>query len=114
LFEHTLSSPRLTGVLRTAWHAAPTGAVPSDSCLAKAVFHPAVNQRTPHPHPVPATGRLAAQVRERIVTLGEAQGTRWVRVRGTEDLSLAPAGRPRSRAARAGASLARTSPCDPT
>lgn len=113
LFEHTLSSPRLMGVLRTTWHAAPAGAVPSESCLAGAVFHPAINQRTPHPHPVLATGRLAAQVRERIVTLGEAQGTRWARVPGTEDLRLAPASRRRSRAMREDSSLARTSPCDP-
>lgn len=113
LFEHTRSSPRLTGVLRTTWHAAPAGGLPRDACLGGAVFHPAVNQRSPHPHPVPATGRLAAQVRERIVPLAGAQGTRWVRVPGREDLRLAPAGRRRSRATPAGASLPPASPCDP-
>jgi hypothetical protein len=88
LFEHTTASPRLLGVLRTVWQRAPDGAAPVGSCLADVVLHAAVNERDPHPHPAPATGELAAQVRGRIVG---GRRTRWQRIAGTEDLRLAPA-----------------------
>jgi hypothetical protein len=88
LFEHTTSSPRLMGVLRTVWHAAPEGAELGGSYLVDAVLHTAVNERTPHPHPAPATGELSEQVRERIVRLSARQGSRWTRIAGTEDLRL--------------------------
>jgi hypothetical protein len=78
-------------VLRTVWHAAPQGAALAESCLAEAVFHPAINERAPHPHPAPVEGKLAARVRERIVGLGQRQGSRWQRIAGTEDLRLAAA-----------------------
>jgi poly-gamma-glutamate capsule biosynthesis protein CapA/YwtB (metallophosphatase superfamily) len=102
-FEHTTSTPRLMGVLRTTWQAAPEGATPSDSHLVDAVLHTAINERTPHPHPAPATGELAEQVRARIVRLSGRQGSRWTRIAGTEDLRLAGVGR-RPAAARAPAS----------
>lgn len=88
LFEHTGSPPRLMGVLRTTWQAAPDGAALTDSCMSDAVFHTAVNTRTPYPHPAPATGGLAKQVRDRIVGLSKKQGSTWSPIDGTEDLRL--------------------------
>lgn len=87
-FEHTTSTPRLMGVLRTAWQLAPEGPAPAEPHLAEVVLHTAINERSPHPHPAPATGKLARQVRERIVELSAKQGTRWRRLAGTEDLRL--------------------------
>jgi hypothetical protein len=88
LFEHTNLAPRLTGVLRTRWEAAPEGTPLAASVLRDARFHPAVNQREEHPHPVPASGELGEQVRERIVRLSAKQGSRWRRIPDSEDLSL--------------------------
>jgi poly-gamma-glutamate capsule biosynthesis protein CapA/YwtB (metallophosphatase superfamily) len=92
LFEYTDLAPRLTGVLRTRWQAAPEGAAASESTLSAAVFHPAANQREPDPHPAPATGELAEQVRARMVRLsaklGAKPGSEWRPITGSEDLSL--------------------------
>jgi hypothetical protein len=88
LFEHTGSPPRLMGVLRTTWQAAPEGAALTESCMSDAVFHSAINKRTPYPHPSPATGGLAKQVRDRIVGLSKKQGSTWSQIDGTEDLRL--------------------------
>ncbi|MFV8749908.1 CapA family protein [Nannocystaceae bacterium ST9] len=88
LFEHTGSPPRLMGVLRTTWNAAPEGAALTDSCMTDAVFHTAINKRTPYPHPSPATGGLAKQVRDRIISLSKKQGSTWAPIDGTEDLRL--------------------------
>lgn len=88
LFEHTGSPPRLMGVLRTTWMAAPEGAALTDSCMSDAVFHTAINKRTPYPHPSPATGGLAKQVRDRVVGLSSKQGSTWSVIDGTEDLRL--------------------------
>jgi hypothetical protein len=90
LFEYTDLKPRLTGVLRTRWAAAPDGAPLVDSRLRAATFHPAVNQREPHAHPVPATGELGELVRERVVRLSAKQGSQWRPVAGSEDLRLEP------------------------
>jgi hypothetical protein len=88
LFEYTDLAPRLTGVLRTRWQVAPDGAARPDSSLRAAVFHPAVNQREPDPHPAPATGELAERVRERMIRLSAKLGTRWRPIPASEDLSL--------------------------
>lgn len=88
LFAGTAGKPALMGVLRTAWQAAPEGTAPCESTMVDAVLHPAFNDVTPSPHPVPATGRRAAQVRARIVGLGKPLRTRWTRIAGTEDLRL--------------------------
>ncbi len=88
LFEHTGSPPRLMGVLRTTWQAAPEGAALADSCMTDAVFHTAINKRTPYPHPSPATGGLAKQVRDRLVGLSKKQGSTWTAIDGSEDLRL--------------------------
>lgn len=88
LFEYTALAPRLTGVLRTRWASAPAGAPPNESSLGAAVFHPAVNDPEPDPHPVPATGELAEQVRERMIRLGAKLGSDWRRVEGSDDLVL--------------------------
>jgi hypothetical protein len=88
LFEYTDLAPRLTGVLRTRWQAAPEGAAKSGSSLRAAVFHPAVNQRAPDPHPAPATGELAEQVRARMVALSAKLGSDWQRISGSDDLTL--------------------------
>jgi len=93
LFEHTTSTPRLMGILRTTWQAAPEGSAPAESQLVDAVVHTAINERTPHPHPAPATGELAEQVRERIVGLSRKRGTRWQQIAGSEDLRLAGVGK---------------------
>jgi len=88
LFEHTGSPPRLMGVLRTTWQAAPEGAALADSCMSDAVFHTAINKRTPYPHPAPVTGGLAKQVRDRVISLSKKQGSTWSIIDGTEDLRL--------------------------
>jgi poly-gamma-glutamate synthesis protein (capsule biosynthesis protein) len=88
LFEYTDLAPRLTGVLRTRWQAAPLGAALAASSLSSATFHPAVNQREPHPHPAPATALLAEQVRERVAQLSSKQGSHWRPIPDREDLSL--------------------------
>jgi poly-gamma-glutamate capsule biosynthesis protein CapA/YwtB (metallophosphatase superfamily) len=88
LFEYTELTPRLTGVLRTRWQAAPEGATKRESNLRAAVFHPAVNQREPDPHPAPVTGELAEQVRARVVRLSAKLGSDWQPIAGREDLSL--------------------------
>ncbi|NJK33282.1 MAG: CapA family protein [Deltaproteobacteria bacterium] len=85
LFEHTGSPPRLTGVLRTTWKSGDAGARP---CMSATVFHTAYNKRTPVPHPVPATGALGKQVRERLVGLSKKLGSSWVQIDGSEDLRL--------------------------
>jgi hypothetical protein len=90
LFEYTDLTPRLTGVLRTRWKAAPEGASRTDSSLRAAVFHPVVNQREPYAHPVPATGELGERVRERVVSLSAKQGSEWRLIAGSEDLRLEP------------------------
>lgn len=92
LFEHTGSPPRLMGVLRTTWTAAPEGAALADSCMSDAVVHVAVNTRKPYPHPAPATGGLAKQVRDRIVSLSKKQGSEWKPIDGSEDLRLVGVG----------------------
>jgi hypothetical protein len=88
LFEYTHLTPRLSGVLRTRWAAAPEDTSPADSSLRAAVFHPVINQPKPYPHPAPATGELAEQVRARVVRLSAKQDSQWQRVAGSEDLSL--------------------------
>jgi hypothetical protein len=88
LFEYTDMKPRLGGVLRTRWEAAPEGTQRADSNLREATFHPAVNEPQPHPHPVPATGELGELVRERVVRLSAKQGSRWLQRSGSEELSL--------------------------
>jgi poly-gamma-glutamate synthesis protein (capsule biosynthesis protein) len=117
LFSHTTSLPRLMGVLRTVWRAAPQGAALADSCLVEAVLHPVINDPTPHPHPSPATGEPAEQVRHRIVGLSRRLGTRWKPVEGTEDLRLegeAGCGRPRSTGAEPGRAPASRSSAPPS
>lgn len=60
LFENTNAIPRLTGVLRVR-------ARKAGQCLERVVFHPAYIKRMPVPHPVPATGALGRQVRDRAI-----------------------------------------------
>lgn len=103
LFEHTGSPPRLMGVLRTKWKAAPEGAALSESCMDDAVVHVAVNTRKPYPHPAPATGGLAKQVRDRIVSLSKKQGSEWKQIDGSEDLRLVGVGCGSAEAAEAAA-----------
>jgi hypothetical protein len=52
----------------------------------------AVNTRKPYPHPAPATGGLAKQVRDRIISLSKKQGSEWKQIDGSEDLRLVGVG----------------------
>lgn len=82
LFEHN-GLPRLMGILRTGW------SVDVDRVhLTKAVFHPVVKRRTPYGHPEPARGVQARPMRNRIVALSRHLGTRWNRIKGSEDLKI--------------------------
>jgi len=83
LFENTNAIPRLTGVLRVK-------ARRDGRCLERVVLHPAYIKRMPVQHPVPATGGLGRQVRDRAMALSERLDTAWV-VEG-EDLVLVDPG----------------------
>lgn len=85
LFENTNAIPRLTGVLRV--RARRVG-----DCFEKVVFHPAYIKRSPVPHPVPATGSLGRQVRDRVIGQAKKLSTTW-EVDG-EDLVLQGVGCP--------------------
>jgi len=82
LFENTTEIPRLTGVLRVRWT--------KDDCYDKAVFHPAYVKRRPVQHPVPATGYMGRQVRDRLVSLSKRKSTTWTQVEDGEDVVLDP------------------------
>jgi poly-gamma-glutamate synthesis protein (capsule biosynthesis protein) len=71
LFENTNAIPRLTGVLRVK-------ARRDGDCLEKVVFHPAYIKRSPVPHPVPATGALGRQVRDRVIGQAKKLSTTWI------------------------------------
>jgi len=83
LFENTNAIPRLTGVLRVR-------ARRDGACLERVVFHPAYIKRQPVPHPVPATGALGRQVRDRAIGQAKKLSTTWT-IDG-EDLVLDKAG----------------------
>jgi hypothetical protein len=83
LFENTNAIPRLTGVLRVT-------ARKAGACLEKVVFHPAYIKRQPVPHPVPASGALGRQVRDRAIGQAKKLSTTWT-IDG-EDLVLENAG----------------------
>lgn len=83
LFENTNAIPRLTGVLRVT-------AQRDGHCLSRVVFHPAYIKRTPVPHPVPASGALGRQVRDRATSQSKKFDTTW-QLDG-EDLVLDGAG----------------------
>ncbi len=83
LFENTNAIPRLTGVLRVRARRA-------GACLERVVFHPAYIKRMPVPHPVPATGSMGRQVRDRALAQAKKFDTSWV-VEG-EDLVLERSG----------------------
>jgi poly-gamma-glutamate capsule biosynthesis protein CapA/YwtB (metallophosphatase superfamily) len=70
LFENTNAIPRLTGVLRVKVRR-------DDRCLERVVFHPAYIKRSPVPHPVPATGSLGRQVRDRAMGQSKKFDTTW-------------------------------------
>lgn len=71
LFENTNAIPRLTGVLRVK-------ARRDGACLERVVFHPAYIKRQPVPHPVPATGALGRQVRDRAIGQAKKLSTTWI------------------------------------
>ena len=78
LFDNLQPTPRLTGVLRIT-------ATPGSDCL-HARFHPVYIAGSPTPHPVPATGKWASGVRDRMTRLSNAFGTKWIQ--DSEDLLL--------------------------
>jgi poly-gamma-glutamate synthesis protein (capsule biosynthesis protein) len=78
LFENVKEIPRLSGVLRVRYD--------GRGCMQAVVLHPAFVKSVPIKHPAPATGYMAAQVRERVRSLSRRFGTR-LRDEG-EDLVL--------------------------
>jgi hypothetical protein len=70
LFENTNAIPRLTGVLRVK-------ARRDGACVEKVVLHPAYIKRQPVPHPVPASGALGRQVRDRAIGQAKKLDTTW-------------------------------------
>ena len=84
LFENVKEIPRQTGVLRVRYD--------GRGCMEAAVLHPVFVKSVPIKHPVPATGFMAQQVRERVRGLSRGFGTRF-RDEG-EDLVLEGLGCP--------------------
>lgn len=72
VFRNVNDQVRQTGVLRLALrdHAA-------SRCLDRVELHPAIEQRKPFYHPVPADRRGFKKVARRLITLSAALRTRW-------------------------------------
>jgi poly-gamma-glutamate synthesis protein (capsule biosynthesis protein) len=75
LFPRGDHPPGLSGVLRVRYRELPN----ARPCLEQARLHPIISKRIPRWHPEAATDFAAAKVRERVVPLSRATGTRWVR-----------------------------------
>ncbi len=69
LFENVKEIPRQTGVLRVRYD--------GRGCLQAAVLHPVFVKSVPIKHPVPATGFMARQIRERVRLLSQGWSTRF-------------------------------------
>lgn len=89
LFENVKEIPRQTGVLRVRYD--------GRGCMEAAVLHPVFVKSVPIKHPVPATGFMAQQVRERVRGLSRRWGTGF-RDEG-EDLVVEGLGCPSGRGA---------------
>jgi len=85
LFENVKEIPRQTGVLRVRYD--------GRGCMEAAVLHPVFMKSVPIKHPVPATGFMGRQIRERVRSLSRGFGTRF-RDEG-EDLVVEGLGCPR-------------------
>ncbi|MCB9565248.1 MAG: CapA family protein [Kofleriaceae bacterium] len=74
VFQNAMPRVRDTGVLRLAFER-------EARCLDRAVFHPAIERRSPIHHPEPAKGRDGDEVATRLITLSKAKplGTTWTR-----------------------------------
>jgi poly-gamma-glutamate capsule biosynthesis protein CapA/YwtB (metallophosphatase superfamily) len=69
LFENVKEIPRQTGVLRVRYD--------GRGCMEAAVLHPVFVKSVPIKHPVPATGFMAQQIRERVRLLSQRWSTRF-------------------------------------
>ncbi len=69
VFENVKDIPRLSGVLRVRYSA--------QGCLEDSRVHPVFIKSIPIKHPVPATGYMGRQVKERLQSLSHRFGTRW-------------------------------------
>jgi hypothetical protein len=75
LFPRSDHPAGLSGVLRVRYREVRD----ARPCLEQARLHPVVSKRKPRWHPEAATEFAAEKVRDRVVPLSRATGTRWVR-----------------------------------